>query len=325
MGKQKKIISLAKIVLLNQVLLFLLSITEKSSAEAKKIKVVSPICTFADIAKNIGGDRVDVINLSDGLNDPHFVEPRPSMIIHMRNAEVVIPIGLRLDLWFFSLIEKSANPKIFEGSSGFIRTYEGVRILEVPEYKFGQPRIGDIHPEGNPHYWLPPDNAKAIAMNIAKKLSELYPEDKEFFIKNTEIFTKKIDEAVEDLKREFSRFEGVKAVQYHKTFTYFADFFKIKIVGEMEPYPGIPPTPSHISQLAEKMKKEGVELIIYEPFRNKKDVEKLSKITSAIPTQIYADCVPQINELKDYISLIRYNIRKIILNIEERENNKKEK
>jgi len=316
MRKQKKIASLAKIVLLNQVLLFLFSILGKSVGEAKKIKVVSPICTFADIAKNIGGDRVDVINLSDGLNDPHFVEPRPSMIIHMINAEVVIPIGLRLDMWFFSLIEKSANPKIFEGSSGFIRTYEGVRILEVPEYKIGQPRIGDIHPEGNPHYWLSPDNAKIIAMNITKKLSEIYPEEKGYFMKNAEIFIGKIDEAEEDLKKEFSRFEGVKAIQYHKTFTYFADFFKIKIVGELEPYPGIPPTPSHISQLAEKMKKERVEIIIYEPFRNKKDVERLSKITSATPTELYADCVPQINELKDYISLIRYNIRKIMMSIE---------
>lgn len=283
---------------------------------SKEIQIVSSTCSLGDIAKKIGGEKVKVVTLSDGRFDLHFVEPRPSMLMHIRKADAVIPVGLGFDLWFISLINSAGNRKVIEGQKGHIIAYEGINILEVPELKIGEPRIGDIHAEGNPHYWLSPENAIKIAHNIARGLKEISPENEEYFFENAQKFTQRMNELIEKIRSDFSKYEGIEAIGYHKSWPYLADFLKIKMVEHVEIYPGIPPTSAHLSKLISLIKERKVRILLYEPFRPKREIKMLEEKTGIKGVEIPEDCIPEIEELKDYESLIKYNVSKIISALE---------
>ncbi len=283
---------------------------------SKEIQIVSSTCSLGDIAKNVGAEKVKVINLSDGRFDPHFVEPKPSMLIYIRKADAVIPVGLGLDMWFISLINSAGNRKVIEGQKGYIVPYEGINLLEVPEFKVGEARIGDIHPEGNPHYWLSPENAIKIAYNIAKRLKEIYPENGDYFLENAQKFEEKIKELSNNIKKDFSKYKEVEAIGYHKSWQYLAEFLGIKMVEHIEPFPGIPPTSAHLTKLISLIKERNIKLLLYEPFRPKKEIKMLEEKTGIKGVEIYGDCVQDIQELKNYESLIKYNVVKIISALE---------
>jgi zinc/manganese transport system substrate-binding protein len=283
---------------------------------SKEIQIVTSTCSLGDIAKNVGGEKVKVINLSDGRFDLHFVEPRPSMLMHIRRADAVIPVGLGFDSWFISLINSAGNRKVIEGQKGYIVAYEGIKLLEVPEFKIGEARIGDIHPEGNPHYWLSPENAIKIAHNIAKRLKEISPENGDYFFENARKFEERINELANNIKKDFSKYEGIEAIGYHKSWQYLAEFLGMKMVEHIEPYPGIPPTSAHLTKLISIIKERNIKLLLYEPFRPKREIKMLEEKTGIKGVEIYEDCVPEIQELKDYESLIKYNVSKIIYALE---------
>lgn len=272
-------------------------------AAESQIRVVTTTSDLESITEFVGGDRVKVASITTGYQDPHFVEIRPSYMIKVREADLFIRIGLELELaWESLIIEGSRNPKIKVGSLGHLDASEGIERLEVPTKKIDR-SMGDIHPFGNPHYWLDPLNAKIMANNIARKLGEISPEDEDYFMQNAAQFNRKIDEKMKEWDQKISPYKGNKIVTYHKSWPYFARRFGL-IMGEyLEPKPGIPPSSRHILEVIEKMRSGNINVILMEPFYSDKAANLIASKTGA-KTVKAANSVGGMKGADNYISLI---------------------
>lgn len=275
-----------------------------------KINVVTATSDLADIVKNIGGDRINVVNLSKGYQDPHSVEPRPSMVMKLKRADMVVRIGMDLDLWFYSVIEAAKNSKIIYGAKGYLDVSNIIEKLEVPAGKIDA-SMGDIHIYGNPHYWLDPENGILISKEITEKLIELCPENSEYFINNYNEYSQKLKIKIYEWKSKLEPYKGTNIVTYHNSWPYFARRFNLKISGFIEPKPGIPPAPSHISSLITKIKSENVKLIIVEPYFDLKTAETIAK-RAGIKSVVLASSVEGVEGVETYIDLFEYNVNKLV-------------
>lgn len=284
------------------VLFFLSSITLNA-----KIKVVASSQDLKNIAEYIGGEEVSVESIADGNYDLHTIEPRPSMVIKIKNADAIIRIGLDLDMWMDSLIAASKNEKVMFSKPGYIDASKGIAVLEKPQGKVDG-SMGDIHIFGNPHYWLDPENGKIIAKNIKEGLSRILPQKEKIFEENYINFCKQIDEKMKMWKEELSSLKwNRKMITYHNSWIYFARRFTIEIPMEIEPKPGIPPNPSHISRLIELIKKEDIKVIMIDNFYPLSTGKKLAKETGAkiviVPSSVNGE-----KGVDDYFKLFDYII-----------------
>lgn len=280
----------------------------------KKINVVTSTEDMADLVSVVGGEKVSVVSLSKGYQDPHYVEPRPSMVMQLKKADVLVKIGMDLDIWVDSLIAASRNSKIIYGAAGYVDAAVGIQRLEVPEGKIDG-SMGDIHIYGNPHYWLDPENAKPITKSILDCLVKLSPDDSSYFTKNRDKYIYKLEEKIRNWQIKMDSYKGTKIVTYHNSWPYFANRFGMEIVGFVEPKPGIPPNPSHVATLIKKMKNEKVRVIIVEPYFNLKAPQKIAKeIPKEVGTKVVvlAPSVGGVKEVKTFIDLFKYNINLLI-------------
>src|SRR5215831_8508395 len=210
-----------------------------SSAEAKKLKVITTLTDLASLTQEVGGDKVDVEPLAKGYQDPHFVEPKPSFLLKLRNADLLISVGLDLEIgWLPPLITQSGNGKIQPGGIGYLDASQFAEILEIPQGTLTRAE-GDVHPLGNPHYWLDPDNGRRIAKGITAKLSEMDPEDTAYFQQRDLDFEKRLAEADKKWQAEMAPYRGRKIVTYHRSWPNFAKHFGLDVEGYIEPRPGI--------------------------------------------------------------------------------------
>lgn len=233
-----------------------------SSALAQKIRVVTTIPDLADIARQIGKERVSVESLTLGVRNIHSVQMKPSMVTKLNRADVLILMGLYLEESFLpALIDVASNPRVSRRGIGHIDASKGVVPIGIPESLSRQD--GDIHPMGNPHYNLDPVMGKLIAKNIAEGLSKAYIEARPFFMKNLAAYTNALDQRIPVWQRIAGPLKGIKFVGYHQDLGYFAQRYGMELFGTMELRPGIAPTPSHIVQLVRRMKKEKVPLVTY--------------------------------------------------------------
>lgn len=278
----------------------------------KGLSIVTSNCSIGSIARSIVGEMGEVISIGDGRFDLHRIEPRPSFLYYLSKADYVIPVGMRLDTWFTSMIDHSGNSKIYPGEDGFIVVYDKLEILEFPEYRLGQIRSGDIHPEGNPHYWLFPQNALKIAEIIASKLSEQNPDKKEYFLERYRKFSLELENLKSELNDMFKAFRGTKAVGYHNSWRYFEKFLGFEILEFLEPAPGIPPSPSQVQKVINTIKENNIKIIIHEPLQPLSQIKFISEITQVRPVELYQDCVPKIKDINDYQSLLIYNTRRLV-------------
>lgn len=297
---------LLKLLLIKSSILFL-SISAFSS---DILNIVTTTSDLSDLVKQIGRDKVKVTNLCKGTQDPHYVEPRPSMVIKMKNADCLIRIGMDLDSWVQSLIDSSRNSRIMHSASGYIDASTGIDKLEVPKIRVDA-SMGDVHIYGNPHYWLDPENAKIILKQILNKLCELMPTDSEYFKKNYKEYLENLESTIIKCQTRIKQYRASKIVTYHNTWLYFANRFGLEIIGQIEPKPGIPPNPSHIISLVEKMKKEKVKVIVAEPYLNVKIAEKIANDAFAKVLVLPAS-TEGIEEVKTYLELFEYNIDRLV-------------
>jgi len=276
---------------------------------AKVLKVICTTVEIADIIKNIGKEKVEAIWLMDGRQDPHSVEPRPSMVIKLRNADAVAVIGMDLDMWMDGVIMASKNPKIQKGSQGYIDLSVNIKKLEVPQGKIDG-KMGDLHIYGNPHYHLDPSNGIVMADTIKEKLISLSPDDGTFFQANCTLYIRNLETKIVQWKKRMLAFKDISILPTHNCWLYFITAFGLKIPNYLETRPGIPPSPNDIVILTDKMKKENTKLIIAEPFYPSGAIEKISEMTGAkivrIPTSALSDERPN-----TYIDLFEYNISKL--------------
>jgi zinc/manganese transport system substrate-binding protein len=266
------------------------------------VNVVASTEDLASLTREVGGDRVKVDAIARGYQDPHFVEAKPSFILKLNAAQLLVVVGRELEIgWLPPLITQSRNAKIQPGSEGYLDASLTAKILEIPTGQITR-AMGDVHPLGNPHYWLDPENGKVIARAIAGKLSELRPNDKAFFDQRLADFSRRIDEAEKAWLASVASFKGLKVVAYHRSYTNFADRFGLDVMGYVEPRPGIPPTPQHTLDLVNEMKRQNVKLILVEPYFDLKTPNAIARQTGGVVV-VVPPSVGGTKDVPDYFKL----------------------
>jgi zinc/manganese transport system substrate-binding protein len=232
-----------------------------------KLRIVSSLPDFAAIAEEIGGDKVEVTSLAKGYQDPHFVDGKPSFIVTLNRADLLIHNGLELEIgWLPPLITGARNPKILPNNIGNLDCSTLIsNILEVPTTKVDR-SMGDIHPGGNPHYMLDPRNGIAVARGIADRLKQIDPKNAFYYDERLEDFTRRLSAKIKEWDEKLAPYRGTQIVTYHKSWVYFSNWAGFEEVGYVEPKPGIPPSPSYVAELIRRIQKMNVRLVIAESF-----------------------------------------------------------
>ncbi|HEY7402566.1 MAG TPA: metal ABC transporter substrate-binding protein [Candidatus Angelobacter sp.] len=278
-----------------------------SRAEAKKLKVITTLTDLAALTQEVGGDKVEVEALARGYQDPHFVEPKPSFLLKLRNADLLVLVGLELEIgWLPPLITQSGNGRIQPGGSGYLDASQFAEILEIPQGNVTRAE-GDVHPLGNPHYWLDPNNGRRIAKGIANKLAEMDPGDQAYFQQREQDFEKRLADADKKWMAAMAPYRNRKVVTYHRSWPNFAKHFGLDVIGYIEPRPGIPPTPSHTIELVNQMKREGVKIQLIEPYFDLKTPNSIASMTSG-KVVVLMPSVGGKAEITDYFKLFEYDI-----------------
>ncbi len=256
-----------------------LSLTTAISAQAK-INVVATLPDFASIARDVGGDNVDVTTLAKPTEDPHFVDARPSFVVKLRQADVLIDGGAELEIgWLPPLLQNARNPKIEVGQPGRVQASQGIRLMEVPAQLTRA--AGDVHAMGNPHFMVDPIIAKAVAAHIASALAAVDPAHAAAYQTNEKNFETTINNKLQEWGAKLLPFRGQSLVAYHDSWPYFAHRFGFNISVFLEPKPGIPPSPSHLAEVIAEMKAQKIKAILVEPYHNRKIAEKVAQSTGA--------------------------------------------
>jgi zinc/manganese transport system substrate-binding protein len=277
------------------------------TSAAGKLKVVTATTDLASLAQEVGGDRVEVESIARGYQDPHFVEAKPSFLLKLRQADLLIVVGLQLEIgWLPPLITQSGNPRIQVGANGYLDASEFAEILEKPTGVITRAQ-GDVHPFGNPHYWLDPENGRRVAQGIANKLGEMRAADAAYFQQRFQDFSRRLTEAEKRWTAEMQPYHGRKVITYHRSWPNFLKYFDLVSAGEIEPRPGIPPTPSHTLELINMMKRENVKIILVEPYFDLKTPNAIARETGA-QVVVMPPSVGGEKEITDYFKLFDYDL-----------------
>jgi zinc/manganese transport system substrate-binding protein len=251
-----------------------------SPAQAK-LNVVATTADFAALVREIGGGLVEVTTLAKPTEDPHFVDARPNFIVKLNKADAVVEGGAELEIgWLPPLLDNARNPRLASGAPGHIACQEGVQLLEVPTTL--DRSKGDIHAAGNPHYLMDPANAKIVASHLAEAFCKLDAASCETYRANLKNFTAALDAKLAEWEKTLAPYQGRHVVAFHNSWPYFSHRFGVKIDLFLEPKPGIPPTPTHLTGVIKQMKEQDVRVIFSEPFLNRKTAEVVARATGAI-------------------------------------------
>lgn len=274
---------------------------------AKKLNVITATTDLAALAQEVGGDKIDVESIAKGYQDPHFVEAKPSFLLKLRHADLLVVVGLDLEIgWLPPLITQSGNPHIQPASAGYLDASQFAEILEKPEGPVSR-AMGDVHPLGNPHYWLDPENGRRVAKGIAGKLGELDPSNAAYFQQRYQDFDKRLTAAEQNWDNQMKAYRGRQVVTYHKSWPNFARHFGLDVIGYIEPRPGIPPTPGHTIELIQQMKRNNVKIIMVEPYFDLKTPNNIASSTGG-KVLVMLPSVGGEKEVTDYFKLFDYDI-----------------
>ena len=278
---------------------------------AGKLNVVTATEDLASLAAEVGGDRITVESIARGYQDPHFVEPKPSFLLKLHKADLLAVVGLQLEIgWFPPLITQSGNSKIQVGNPGYLDLSQFCEILEIPTTQVTR-AMGDVHPLGNPHYWLNPENGRRIAKAFRDKFSEFRPNDQAYFAGRYADFDKRLAEASKRWDAQMAPYKGRKIVTYHRSWPNFCERFGLVVVDYVEPKPGIPPTPSHTLDLINLMKRENIKLIMVEPYFDLRTPNSIASATGGT-VAVLMPSVGGNKEITDYFKLFDYDINLVI-------------
>ena len=241
-------------------LLIAATLTGAIPACAGPVKVAAALPDIGAIASYIGGDKVEVFSIGKSNSNPHAVEVLPSYMIKVSRAALYLKVGLALDQWSDSIIDGSRNNKLLT-----VDCSNGIAALQKPTGKVDA-SMGDIHPEGNPHYWLDPANGAIIANNVAAALKKADPANSRYYEKNCERFKEEAGKHITDWKSRLAKVSGQKVITYHSSWIYFTSAFNLAIAGTVEPLPGIPPTAKHLAELVEVIKRDGISILLQESY-----------------------------------------------------------
>lgn len=294
---------------IKKILIIAITICLSLNSYGATIKVVTTLMDLKSIAELIGGDKVTASAIATGYQNPHFVDPKPSYIISLSNADLFVTVGLDLESgWSPQLLTSSRNNKIQKGSAGYVDASVGVNLQQVPSSI--NRAEGDIHIFGNPHYWLDPLNGKAIARNICDGLERVSPENKAYFESNLAAFNAKLDSKMKQWASAMAPFKGAMVIAYHNEWCYFENRFGLQIVDFMEPKPGIPPTPSQLVKVINEVKANQIKVIISSPYFTTSSSDVVAKQTG-VKVLTLATSVGAFDAIKNYFDLFDYDINQL--------------
>ena len=290
--------------------LFAALVIPAPSSAAGPLQVMTATSDIAALAQEIGGDKVTVESIARGYQDPHFVEAKPSFLLKLRKTDLLMVVGLELEIgWLPPLITQSTNPKIQVGGPGYFDASRFAQILEMPTGQVTRAE-GDVHPLGNPHYWLDPQNGLRIAKGIQDKLSQMRPSDAAYFAQRYSAFEQHLKQADQKWLAEMKPYAGRKIVTYHRSWPNFAKHFNLNVIGYVEPRPGIPPSPQHTVELIKQMKSDNVKIIAVEPYFDLKTPNAIARETGG-QVVVLIPSVGGEKEITDYFKLFDYDIAKL--------------
>lgn len=271
------------------------------------LNVIATTEDLASIAREIGGDRIRVDALAKGYQDPHFVEAKPSFILKLQKADLLIVVGRELEIgWLPPLVQQSRNRRIQPESDGYLDASLTAQILEIPKGQITR-AMGDVHPFGNPHYWTDPENGKRIARAVAERLARFRPADRATFDLRLANFISRVEAGERRWLAMMAPYTGTKVVTYHRSFANFVERFGLDVMGYVEPRPGIPPSPRHILDLMNEMKRQNVRLILVEPYFDLNTPDAIARATGA-EVVVLPPSVGGVKEITDYVALFDHGI-----------------
>jgi zinc/manganese transport system substrate-binding protein len=281
-----------------------------TGAAHAKLNVVATLPDFASLAEEIGGDKIKVASLAKGTEDPHFVDAKPSFIRVLNQADALIEGGAELELgWLPPLVQNARNPRILADAPGHIVLARGLKLLDVPT-KLDRSQ-GDVHAAGNPHYNLDPANFKIMAATLAEGFGRLDPANAAVYQANLRAFNGRLDLKMAAWAKLAEPLRGVKVLTYHKSFEYLAARYGFEIVGQIEPKPGLEPSPTHISALIPQAKADGAKLVLMEPNRARKTPQFVADAIGA-KLVVLPGLVGGSPEAKTCCDLIDCNLRALL-------------
>jgi zinc/manganese transport system substrate-binding protein len=280
-------------------------------ANAAKINVMTSTEDLAAIAREVGGDKITADSIAKGYQDPHFVEPKPSFLLKLQKADLLAVVGLQLEIgWLPPLQTQSRNAKIQIGGPGYLDMSQFCQILEIPQGQVTR-AMGDVHPLGNPHYWLDPSNGRRIAKAFADKFSQMDQADAGFFQQQYASFDKRLADAEKGWEAKMAPYRSRKVITYHRSWPNFTERFGLNVVDYIEPRPGIPPTPSHTLELINKMKAENVKLILMEPYFDRKTPDSIARAVGG-EVAVMMPSVGGTKEITTYFQLFDHDVNLLV-------------
>jgi zinc/manganese transport system substrate-binding protein len=278
-----------------------LSVAPRQATAASQFHIIATTTDIQALITAIAGDKVDVESLAAPTQDPHSLELKPSQLMRLHSAALVVRIGLDHEPWLARVQVKAP----------VLNLSENVRLLQTETPRLRVERQSHVHAFGNPHYWLDPENAKAMVVSLSKTLGTLIPADRAYFDANRDTFIKQVDERMVVWKKALAPYAGTRIVVVHDTWTYFADRFNLAIVAAAEATPGVPPSPAELAKLYSRMREAKVRLVVADPNSNDSLVRQIAehgnaKIVALVPS-VGADLAA-----RDYLSLIDLNVDRLV-------------
>lgn len=275
------------------------------------LNVVTTTEDLAALTREVGGDRATVESIARGYQDPHFVEPKPSFILKLNRADLLVLVGRDMEIgWLPPLITQSRNPRIQPGADGYLDASLTAKILEIPTGQITR-AMGDVHPLGNPHYWLDPTNGRRIAQAIQKRLADRSPGDASYFAQRYAEFDRRLTEAEKRWDAMMAPYRGTRIVTYHRSWPNFSERFGLDVVGYVEPRPGIPPSPSHTLELIREMKRQQIKIIMMEPYFDQKTPDSVARATGA-QVLVMLPSVGGEKSVTDFFKLFDHNLNLLV-------------
>jgi len=280
-----------------------------SAGDAAKVRVVATTTDLKALTEAVGGDFVDVDALARGNQNPHDLEVRPSLMVKMRRADLLVMNGLELDQWAEVVVQGANNPRVIPGAPGRVDASQGVPVLEVPSTRVDR-SMGDVHPLGNPHYTLDPGTAPAVTGNILTGLVRVAPERRAAFERNRQAFLARVDEGMTRWTAMLAPVKGTRVIADHNLWPYFLARFGLVQASTIEERPGIPPSPGHLTRLMALMKEERIKAVLAAPWSDQKLAERVAQETGA-RVVLMAAAVGAVKGAESYLDMVDHNVKAV--------------
>ncbi len=281
-----------------------------AQAAEQRLRVVATLTTFADLARTVGGDQVEVSAVASARFNPHFIEPKPSDVLKVKRADLFIHAGLDLEIWRGPLLDAAGNTRLFPGGPGELDLSRGITLLEIPTVPLSR-AAGDIHLFGNPHYWLRPTNAKLMAQAIAEKLSELDPAHAQAYRQRAQAFLARVDQKMVEWREQLAPYQGQELVGDHRAWPYLMAFLGLRMEQFLEPKPGIPPTPQQVAFIERYVKERGIRAVVQATYFPRQAAASLARRTGVKIVELCHN-VRELPACPDYLALLDYDVQQLV-------------